>query len=159
MEKEIIKRIETTHGFRLEDQDGNVVGYETDSTFNGHAYKDREAFLTGKGICYIGEYDSADLEEELTELKESLDKGEITEEKYREDRALILSGHGWTREKIVDLCGGEGFEKVAENVFDVVDWQEPSTYFDEFELEEEELPLYGLTKEQVLKAWGEDYFG
>ena len=50
--------------------------------------------------------------------------------------------------------GGEGFEKVAEFVFNMVDWQSPETYWDEYQFNpEEDLELFGLTWEQVEKAW------
>ena len=158
MEKPVEKRIAVTCGSRVEDGDGNVIGYETGNAGDGVVYKDREAFLSGKGICYIGEYDFGDMQEELTDLEARYQNSGMTDEEYREERSGILSSHGWTREKIVSMCGREGFEKVSEAVFDAVDWQEPSTYFDKFELTEEDLSLYGLTKEQVLKEWGDGYF-
>lgn len=111
-----MKKIEATIGYR-EEYDNGEIRYYGDSTDNGWCYKDLDAFKTGVGVCYIGEYSLQDLEK-------------------KEDATL------WTREFLIDearetlereypeeMCSNERFvEFLAEAALETCDWQEPSTY-------------------------------
>ena len=129
------------------DDNGNIVSYETGGTDNGWCFKDKDAWKSGEGICYIPEYDASDMEEELTDLQSQYENSDMTDEEYRNKRKEIFSLHGYTRKQIVDLCGGEGFDKLAESVFYEVDWQSPETLISEWDYID--FDYYGITKEMV----------
>lgn len=152
------KRIEVTNGYKLVDENNNIVGYETATTMNGECYKDEEAFKKKKGVCYISEYEYSELLEELSNLKSIYENGEESDEEYRTDIQFILQTAGWTYDNILELVGGKGFERVAEFIFSVVDWQSPETYFQEFldDIGTSFFPLeqFGLTKKMVEDEWG-----
>ena len=50
-----LKEIETTVGYRSENELGQPMNYEGGATDNGLCYKDDDAFKSGNGICYISE--------------------------------------------------------------------------------------------------------
>lgn len=139
-------------------QDGKIIGYEIENTGEGFAFKDYEAFKTGKGVCYISEHEFEDLEEELQSLRQMYGEDYLQIPEYNEDANHILESVGWTREKLINLVGGPGFEELAFDVLKAVDWQSPETYFNEINIDETDLERYHLTKEQVNKAWGNEYF-
>ncbi len=149
-----MKIVFATIGYRHEEENGKVLSYTGESTFNGVCYKDKKAFGEKKGICYISEFGLEQIEDDLADLKEKFIFNELTREEYEESREEVFKNNGWTYEDLLNLVGGEGFEKVAEFVFNMVDWQSPETYWDEYQFNpEEDLELFGLTWEQVEKAW------
>lgn len=152
-----MERIKKDYGAVLM-QDGKIIGYEVENTGQGFVFKDYEAFRTGKGICYISEHEFEDLEEELQSLRQMYGEDYLQIPEYLEDANHILESVGWTREKLINLAGGPGFEELALDVLKAVDWQTPETYFNESEIDELDLERYHLTKEQVNKAWGYQYF-
>ena len=159
----MIERISVDCGFRLE-ENGEIIGYELDTTLEGKCYKDKKAFESGVGICYIGESEGEMMQEELSSLSCEYDQNEdMSEEEYRENIKGILKGYGWKRKDFINLVGGDGYngyEKVAQYVFENVNWQSPEVYWNEYEFEPADLVTFGLTWEQVEKDWGikrEDY--
>lgn len=146
-------KIEATIGYRSE-QDGKAVDYEGGSTLNGTCYKDEKAFKNKKGVCYISEFDLEEFEDNCKELAEKLNNGELTAKEYEEDRDFLLSHLGWTYGQILDLVGGKGFEKVAQYVFDMVDWQSPESFWREQDFEENDLETFSLTWDMVERVWG-----
>ena len=139
-------------------ENGVLIDYEVDLKADGYCYKNREAFQSGNGVCYISEAEYNELQSDLTALQAEYEKSDMSDEDYQSDRKHLLENAGWTRNKLIELCGGPGFEKLAEEVFLSLEWQSPETYMNEMVLTEEDLPRLGLTKEQVNKAWGHDYF-
>jgi hypothetical protein len=140
-------RKETLIGAVILDNNGKVVGYELGGTDNGWCFKDEDAWKSGKGICYISEYGFEDMEEELTDLKAQYENSDMTDEEYAKRKEEIISDNGYTREQIVNMVGGKGFEKLAESIFYEVDWQSPETLFSEFDSIDFE--YYGITREMV----------
>ena len=59
----------------------------------------------------------------------------------------MFADNGYTREQIVEMCGGKGFEKLAESIFYEVDWEEPQTLFSE--MDTINLEEYGITREMI----------
>ena len=126
-------------------ENGNIVNYEGGSTDNGWVFKDYEAFKTGVGICYIGEFGLEELEEKLDELNQR--KKWLTAEDYLAEREKILDECGETRQSIIDqvreafgddyMLTDEQVEYFAGDVFQLADWAYISTYLAEnFDLED-----------------------
>lgn len=122
----------------LKDKDG-VVYYHGGSTGEGVVYKDYEAFKTGEGICYIGEYGLEELEEKLKALE--FRRNGLSAPEYLEERAKILAECGETRQSIIDqvreafgddyLMTDEQVEYFAEDVFELAEWACIATYLAE----------------------------
>ena len=77
---------------------------------------------------------------------------------YEEEIIHIVKGHGYTRQNLIDLCGGS--ERIAELVYNTIDWQYPETYTNELydELCGEEKEFYmscGITEEDIEMFYGE----
>ena len=96
---------------------------------NGVVYKNKHAFETGEGVCYINEY-GFEFSNELDHLsdKEFL-ASELVNNPY-------VATQGYTRKDLLDICNGN--ERLAEDLFDHLDWMSPETLFDEWEAELEE---------------------
>ena len=124
---------EKTIGAIIYNDDNTINTYKGDYTDNGYCFKDNEAWKSGEGICYIGEYALADIDEKLEELEAKLKNGQISEEGFNEQKNALFAYHGNTREQIVEMCGGKDFESLAESIFYEVDWQEPQTLFYEID--------------------------
>ena len=142
-----MKTIEKAIGAIIFNDDNTINTYKGGPTDNGWCFKDTDAWESGKGICYIGEYGLNDIKEQLAELSIEYDNTDMTEEEYNDRKNLIFSDNGYTREQIVEMCGGEGFDKLAESIFYEVDWQSPETLFSE--MDTIELEEYGITREMV----------
>ena len=99
----------------------------------GVVYKDRQAFETGKGVCYINEYGFENDDE---------NGGMLFEFDAKESVASELEGNsyvgisGYTRKDLIYLCDGD--ESMAEELFDHLDWMCPETLWDEWCEDEEE---------------------
>ena len=65
----------------------------------------------------------------------------------KEQKNKLFADNGNTREQIVEMCGGKGFEKLAESIFYEVDWEEPQTLFNE--MDTINLEEYGITREMI----------
>ena len=138
---------ETLIGAIVFDENGNVNTYERESTFNGWCFKDEDAWKSRKGICYISEYGSQSIEDELASLSAEYDNSNMSEEEYLKRKEEIFHNNGYTRKDIVDMCGGKGFEKLAESIFYEIDWQSPQTPF--YEFDSIDFEYYGITREML----------
>lgn len=113
-----MKRIDVTCGYREEYPNGDVH-YYGDSTDNGYCYKDMEAWQTGEGVCYIGEYGF-------------------------ENGWYCVNYEGNTRDEIIaDMaeylphCDVKFIEDRAECVLQECDWQCLTTLMEEVDWEED----------------------
>lgn len=124
---------------------GKIVDYEGNATDNGVVFKDYEAFKTGKGICYIGEFGLQELHQKLADLEFRHDS--LTDKEYEDEREKILAECGETRQSIIDqvreafgddyLMTDEQVEYFAEDVFELADWACVATYLAEnFEIDD-----------------------
>lgn len=96
---------------------------------NGVVYKDRYAFETGEGVCYINEYG----------FEESNGLDHLTDKKFLASELVnnpYVAMQGYTRQDLFDICNGN--DRLAEDLFDHLDWMSPETLFDEWERELEE---------------------
>lgn len=119
---------------------GQISLYLTGETRQGSCYKDEKAFQTGEGVCYIGEYEYEDYVDILNMFLDDLIhcSGEPEDCKNLQEN---LDQSVWNRESMLELCSEQ--EEIAQDVLNTVDWQSPSTYFDEME-REEEISLYTI---------------
>lgn len=96
----------------------------------GVVYKDREAFDSGVGVCYIPEYDFDNSDENGSELFEFCAKqanaSDIVDNHY-------TSEYGYTRHALEILCG-DNID--VRELFEHLDWMSPETLIDEWEREE-----------------------
>ena len=99
---------------------------------DGVVYKDRQAFETGNGVCYINEYGFENSDENRGKLFEFGAKEAVASELEGNSYVAIS---GYTRQDLIDLCGDE---VMAEELFDHLDWMSPETLWDEWCREEDE---------------------
>ena len=100
---------------------------------DGVVYKDRQAFESGEGVCYIPEYGFENKNENGGPLFEFDAKEYVASE--IEGNSYIAT-EGCTREDLEALCKGTGFS--AEELFDHLDWMYPETLIDEWITDSEE---------------------
>ncbi len=100
---------------------------------DGVVYKDRNAFETGEGVCYIPEYGFDNKDENFGVLFEFAAKECVASE--LEGNSYVATS-GYTREDLEALCKGTQYD--AEDLFDHLDWMYPETLLDEWIREEEE---------------------
>lgn len=105
--------VEATIGYRTIDTSGKVE-YHGGQTDNGVCYKDLNAWKTGKGIVYIGEYGLD------TKPQDAWSRDTILSFLRRE-----LHEHG-VQAKDTDL------EDIAEDLLDNAEWQDLSTLWNEW---------------------------
>jgi hypothetical protein len=99
----------------------------------GVVYKDKQAFETGKGVCYINEYGFDNVDENFGPLFEFDAKEAAASDAVDND---YVATSGWTRQVLIDLCDGN--ESMVEELFDHLDWMSPETLWDEWCEDEEE---------------------
>lgn len=99
---------------------------------DGVVYKDRQAFETGKGVCYINEYGFENAKENAGWLFAFSAKKAVASELEGNSYVAIS---GWTRADLEDLCDGTGYD--VEDFFNHLDWMSPETLIDEW-LDDEE---------------------
>ena len=138
---------------RLTINEGHLFDVDGEMTDNGEVFKDYEAFRTGKGICYIGEYGLIDIQEQLANLEAVVsnakpgEEGYMTDEEYWAERERIIIDGSETRQTIIDqvreafgddyMLTDEQVEYFAEDVFGLADWACIATYLAEnFEIED-----------------------
>lgn len=121
---------------------GQISFYLTGETRQGSCYKDEKAFQTGEGVCYIGEYEYEDYVDILNMFLDDLIHCSGEPEDCK-DLQESLDQSVWNRESMLELCNEQ--EEIAQDVLNTVDWQSPSTYFDEME-REEETALYTINQ-------------
>lgn len=109
--------------------------YKLEPTFNGYCYKNVEAFENKKGICYIPEFNTLNQDYD-TEYKIPVGK----EDEYscytyddirnevKDELAINYYDSGYT-DKTVD--------HITRIVFDMIDWQHPSSLLAEINWEED----------------------
>ena len=124
-------------GWKMETDDGTYYFGEYGKfgcyCNDGVVYKDREAFESGEGVCYIPEYGFEN---------ESENMGPLFEFDAKENVASELEGNsyigisGYTREDLEDLCRGTNFD--AEDFFNHLDWMYPETLINEWLSDKEE---------------------
>jgi hypothetical protein len=96
---------------------------------DGVVYKDRHAFETGEGVCYVNEYGFENDENRGKLFIFDAIASEIENNSY-----IAISGY--TRQNLIDLCDGN--EVMAEDLFDHLDWMAPETLWDEWCEDDEE---------------------
>ena len=94
---------------------------------DGVVYKDLEAFDTGKGVCYIPEYDFENKDENMGPLFEFEAKEYVASE--LEGNSYVAT-EGYTRADLEALCEGTSYD--AEDLFAHLDWMSPETLLDEW---------------------------
>lgn len=120
----------------------------------GTIYKDHAAFESQsfQRVCYVPEYDFDNSEQNMGELFEFADKckvsREITDNPYVTDRGLTYYD---IREQVISCIDqdfaelntekygaiwGKFVRRLIRHVFDVIDWQSPSTYANEIDIDE-----------------------
>ena len=100
---------------------------------DGVVYKDREAFETGIGVCYINEYGFNNDDENMGCLFEFGAKAAVASEL---EGNSYTATEGWTRADLEELCKDTGYD--VENLFDHLDWMSPDTLMDEWLEDKEE---------------------
>lgn len=127
---DIVKKVD--NGYKVKDEQG-INQYILQYGWQGYYYKDYEAFKNGKDVCYIPEYNYANGLEGCLIISEK----DVTDDKYH--RKDILRE---VRNELGGKVYQEFFNKripqklisqIAANVFDVIDWQHPSSYISETE--------------------------
>lgn len=100
---------------------------------DGVIYKDRQAFESGKGVCYIPEYGFDNDDENSGPLFEFEAKEAVASELERNSYVAI---GGYTRADLEDLCEDTNYD--VEDFFNHLDWMHPETLMSEWEEDEEE---------------------
>lgn len=153
-------------GSLLLDNKGKVIEYRSRPNYlhTMSFYKDLHEFYFGKGICYISDAGFKAIQPEL----------EAIDAKYRNtpgagacrrEKMAVYKKHGWTRSKLVRMCGGKGFEKVANSIIRHLDGEEPMDIAVKLNVDGRvrhydyaTMRKYGLSRKLVKKAFGKDYF-
>lgn len=100
---------------------------------DGVVYKDKNAFETGNGVCYINEYGFDNNDENDGPLFEFNAKEAVASE--LEGNSYVAT-EGWTRADLEALCEGTNYD--VEDLFDHLDWMSPETLLDEWLDDDEE---------------------
>ena len=109
--------------------------YELKSTFNGYCYKDEKAFKNKVGICYIPEFNTLQ-QDYNTEYEIPVEKEKeyscYTYDDIRNDviDELFIN---YREYNITD----EKIDKITAIVFDLIDWQHPSSLLMEIDWSED----------------------
>ena len=162
-----MEKIQKDYGYLVMDE-GHIYDIEGVYTGQGFAYKDMEAFESGEGICYVGEFGLEDIKEALADLEEAHNISEITSERlYRLERERIILAGGETRQTIVDqvreafgddyLMTNEQVLYFAEDVLLFADWACIATYLAEsFDLEDcidyDDKGIFNQLQHEAVKA-------
>lgn len=141
-----METLEKDYGTLIVDN-GHIFDIDGDMSDNGFIYKDYEAFRSGWGICYIGEFGLEAMHEELANLEalyenqKPEDAGYMTDDEYEERRDEIIRSHGETRQTIIEqvrqafgndyMLTDEQVEYFASDIFQLADWACVATYLAE----------------------------
>lgn len=127
-------------GWRIEtDDETYYIGeYVHLGCNDGVVYKDKDAFQSGEGVCYVQEYGFENADQNEGELFEFAAKAgaasEITDNPY-------IATSGYTRKDFEDLV--EGTKYSAYELFQDCEWQSPETLLDEWmQHDEDEMEDY-----------------
>lgn len=94
---------------------------------DGVVYKDKEAFETGEGVCYIPEYGFENVDENQSELFEFSVKEAVASQ--LENNSYVAT-EGYTRADLEHLCEDTGYD--VEDFFNHLDWAFPETVIAEW---------------------------
>ncbi len=154
MKKATITKADTA-GYRITLPNDKSTYYVGAFYEQGVVYKDREAFKTGNGICYIPEcgfFDDLGWDENIPDGFEKLLRDndmseyvfcdyELNDGAYTRadiERAIRTEIDGYDFSDIFDHDTIQKFvQKLTIDVFENVDWQCPETYLSEIDMEEE----------------------
>lgn len=94
---------------------------------DGVVFKDKAAFNSGNGVCYVNEYGFENANENIGPLFEFGAKEAVAA--GLEGNTYVALG-GYTKQDFIDICDGN--TEMARELFDHVDWQAPETLWDEW---------------------------
>lgn len=123
-------------GWRVitDDETYYVGEYDIRGCNEGVIYRDKKAFNSGVGVCYVPEYGFDNDDQNAGELFEFAAKQAVSEE--LQDNPYVTTS-GYTREDFDKLV--EGTKYSAYDLFMSCEWQHPETLLDEWtDLDEEE---------------------
>lgn len=110
-------------GFKVYDDNGNLVGYEGDYNGEGFVYKDEDAFLNHPDeICYIAEHAFDDIEGDYMTVEEAKTEGET--HKTIVEQCMDMWGEDY-------MLTDEQAEYFAKDVFGLAEWACIATYLTE----------------------------
>ena len=114
-----MKEIEVTCGFKVYDENGNLIGFKKDYNGEGSVFKDEDAFnRRPNDICYISEYSCEDEDEGgIIPLSYATQEGETRVTIRRQVKEHL--GKRATAKKI---------DAYTEDVFYLAEWASISTY-------------------------------
>ena len=129
-----MKEIEVTIGWKVLDDNDNVIGYIPDQSENGFCYKDISAYENNEGIIYIAECEFINSQDMLT-IEDANECCSWTKNQWLSYVREVMDDD--------DICATldkETYEKVADyialNVLNICDWQDLSTYIEEWDFED-----------------------
>lgn len=132
-----MKKIEVTIGFKYVDDNDNVVKIESDFTDNGYCYKDLTAWDKNEGIIYVPEYGFDDADDNGNFIEGEELKEQWTRESWVKWVKSIVFHHNY--EEIATLSFEEKeklIDYIAYNILCMCDWQDLSTYIEEWDWED-----------------------
>ena len=107
-------------GFKVYDDNNNLIGYEPDSCGEGFVYKDEDAFLNHPDeICYIAEHAFDDIEGDYMTVEEAKTEGET--HKTIVGQCMDMWGEDY-------MLTDEQAEYFARDVFGLAEWACIQTY-------------------------------
>lgn len=110
-------------GFKVYDDNRNLIGYECDRCGEGFVYKDEDAFLNHPDeICYIAEHAFDDIEGDYMTVEEAKAKGET--HKTIVEQCMDTWGEDY-------MLTDEQAEYFATDVFGLAEWACIATYLAE----------------------------
>lgn len=110
-------------GFKVYDDNNNLVGYECDSCGEGFVYKNEDAFLNHPDeICYIAEHAFDDIEGDYMTVEEAKTEGET--HKTIVEQCMDMWGEDY-------MLTDEQAEYFARDVFGLAEWACIATYLTE----------------------------
>ena len=110
-------------GFKVYDDNNNLVGYEADYCGEGCVYKDEDTFLNHPDeICYISEHSFDDIEGDYMTVEEAKAEGET--HKTIVEQCMDMWGEDY-------MLTDEQAEYFAKDVFGLAEWACIQTYLTE----------------------------
>jgi hypothetical protein len=107
-------------GFKVYDDNNNLIGYEPDNCGEGFVYKDEDAFLNHPDeICYIAEHAFDDIEGDYMTVEEAKTEGET--HKTIVEQCMDMWGEDY-------MLTDEQAEYFATDVFGLAEWACIQTY-------------------------------
>ena len=100
---------------------------------DGVIYKDKEAFESGNGVCYINEYGFDNEDENSGPLFKFVAKEAVASGL---EGNSYMATNGYTRKDLEELCEDTNYS--AEELFEHLDWMSPEVLITEWLDDEEE---------------------